>query len=67
MNANHDPQDGYFDKVVILFLFALLLLVSPLVNWWAADDSPWYMPYLLWAAIIGLTALLQRRHRSDGI
>lgn len=57
------PSDGgrQFDSVVLLFLFALFLLISPLRDWWAADRSPWYMPYLLWAGIIGLIYKVSRR------
>ena len=51
------------DRVIILFLFALFLLVSPLLGWWAADDSPWYLPYLLWLALIVLCAWLQLKER----
>lgn len=56
-----------FDKVVLLFLFALFLLLSPLINWWAADDSLWYAPYLIWLAIIVLAFILQRRARRNAI
>lgn len=49
------------DRVIILFLLALFLLISPLKMWWAADDSPWYAPYLLWAVLIVLAYWLQRR------
>lgn len=49
------------DRVIILFLLALFLLISPLKMWWAADHSPWYAPYLLWAVLIALTYWLQRR------
>ena len=57
------PPDSekHVDRVILLFLFALFLLISPLMQWWAADDSPWYVPYLLWLLIIGLTFWLQRR------
>lgn len=55
------------ERVILLLLFALLLLISPLVEYWAADDSPWYLPYLLWGVIVALTAWLQRKLRSDGL
>lgn len=56
-------SDKHLDRVVLLFLFALFLLISPLLQWWAADDSPWYLPYLLWLLVIGLTFWLQRRRK----
>ena len=61
--------DPIYDKVVLLLLFALFLLLSPIIEWWGADDSLWYAPYLIWALLIALTYALQRyinRHtRSD--
>jgi len=48
------------DRVILLLLFALFLLLSPLTKWWAADDSPWYAPYLIWALLIALTFWLRR-------
>lgn len=57
------PNTGRpIDSTLLLFAFALFLLVSPLVGWWASDHSPWYLPYLLWFAIIGLVAWAQQRH-----
>jgi hypothetical protein len=56
-NRDHDLQ---LDRVIILFLFALFLLLSPIVEWWAADDSPWYTPYLLWGLLILLSWRLRR-------
>lgn len=53
--------DNEFDRVVILLFFALFLLLSPLRDWWAADESPWYAPYIVWAVIIGIAMRLQRR------
>ena len=57
--------DRQLDRVILLFAFALFLLVSPLLVWWASDDSPWYLPYLLWLVIIVLTAWWQRRKTDD--
>ncbi len=56
-----DRSEGLLDRVVLLFLFALFLLLSPLREWWAADDSPWYAPYLIWALIIALSFWLRRQ------
>ena len=58
-----------YDRVILFLLFALFLLRSPIINWCAADDSPWYAPYLIWSLLIALTYWLQRyitRHtKSD--
>lgn len=59
--------DRQLDRVILLFVFALFLLVSPLLLWWASDNSPWYLPYVLWLVIIVLAAWLQRRKPTDGI
>ena len=57
----HPNIERFLDRVILLFLFALFLLLSPLVNWWAADNSPWYAPYLIWGLIIFLAFRLQKR------
>ncbi len=56
-----------WDRVVSLFLFACYLLASPTIDWWARPENPWYVPYLLWAAIIALTFLVQRPFRADDL
>jgi hypothetical protein len=53
-------NEQHLDRVILLFILALFLLLSPIINWWAADDSPWYAPYLIWGALILLTHRLQR-------
>lgn len=63
---NQREHENLLDRVILLFLFALFLLVSPLLNWWAGDTSPWYSPFLIWGLLIGLTWLLQRKlHRHE--
>lgn len=59
MRGEQRTEPG-FDRVILLLLFALFLLLSPIVEWWAADDSPWYAPYLIWALLIALTYALRR-------
>ncbi len=60
------PQnERQLDRVVLLFLLALFLLVSPLLMTWAADDNPWYLPYLIWLGLIAAMYRLQRRTRQD--
>jgi hypothetical protein len=56
-NREHEPL---LDRVIILFLLALFLLLSPFTEWWAADDSPWYTPYLIWGILILLSWRLRR-------
>lgn len=59
------PETGpHLDSTILLFLLAIFLFVSPLVQWWASDDSPWYLPYLIWFGIITLVAWVQQRRPS---
>jgi fatty acid desaturase len=48
------------DSTVLLFLFALFVLVSPVLLLWATVRSPWYLPYLLWLVVIALIAWVSR-------
>jgi hypothetical protein len=45
-------NDPPIDSVLLLGLLVLLLFVSPLVFWWTDPESGWYLPYLLWLAVI---------------
>lgn len=54
-------SNKHFDKVILLFLFALFLLVSPVIHLWATDSFKWYAPYLIWLLIIIMAFLLQRQ------
>ena len=51
------------DRVVLLFVAALFVLISPFKLWWTGANSPWYAPYLVWLVLIGLGWWLQ--HRRD--
>ena len=48
------------ESSVIAVVIVLLLLLSPLADFWTAVGAPWYAPYLIWLVIIFLTFLLQR-------
>jgi hypothetical protein len=67
MSGEQRTEPGH-DRVILLLLFALFLLLSPLVEWWAADDSPWFAPYLIWALLIALIFGLRRHlnHAAGG-
>jgi len=56
------PDGGrHLDSVLLLFLFACFLLLSPLRDWWAAEHNSWLLPYLLWLGVIVLIFWLTRR------
>ncbi len=60
-----DDQGRGLDRFVLLFLLGLLLFVSPLMDW-VVEHGNWYLPYVLWLALIVLAAWLQiRRGRHD--
>ncbi|MFA5531566.1 MAG: hypothetical protein WDA11_12970 [Thiohalomonadaceae bacterium] len=52
------------DRTLILFLFAVFVLTSPLKVIWAGVAAPWYAPYGIWAGIIALAYWLERRQRD---
>lgn len=51
----------------VVVLFSALLLLPPLHGLWFAEDSAWYLPYLVWLGIIGLSWFLQRLLRKNAI
>ncbi|OGT87756.1 MAG: hypothetical protein A2286_05155 [Gammaproteobacteria bacterium RIFOXYA12_FULL_61_12] len=58
-------SERFIDRVILLFLFALFLFASPLVEWWAGGGAPWFAPYLLWLLLILVMYLLQRGAPDD--
>lgn len=61
MGAVHRPETRSKDLSALALGLALLLLASPLRLLWARDDSPWLLPFGLWAAVIFLGGLASRR------
>lgn len=57
------PEDnqGEGDHSLVLFLLAAGALLSPALQLWVAPGMPWWTLYAVWAAIIALAALAQRR------
>ena len=58
------PPERQLDRTLALGLLIILLFSAPLVAWWTSPGSPWYLPYLLWIAIILLIAWIQGRHHA---
>jgi hypothetical protein len=52
---------------IVVVLISLLVLLPPLLGLWFADDSAWYIPYLIWFCIISLSFWLQRLLRNNAI
>lgn len=63
--ADPDTRNGRPDLVVLLLLVALFLFVSPFTAWWAGATLPWFVPFLLWALLIGLIAVYDRFEGHD--
>lgn len=59
------PAPPQIDRVILLLLTALLLFSGPLLWWWTAPGHPWYQPYLIWAGLIALIALMMIREPRD--
>ncbi|MEJ1378763.1 MAG: hypothetical protein RPU52_13075 [Candidatus Sedimenticola sp. (ex Thyasira tokunagai)] len=66
MPDQNDPNQQR-ESALLLTLLTLFLFASPLTLWWAADDSPWLLPYLLWLLVIGVAAWLSYRYRHHDL
>ena len=51
----------------VVVLFSALLLLPPLHDLWFSEESPWYIPYLVWFGVILLSYYLQRLLRKNAI
>lgn len=51
------------ESTLLLVALAVLIFATPVIFWWAQDDSPWYWVYVLWLVIIVFTAWQQIRGR----
>jgi hypothetical protein len=58
------PQRGQ-DRQVLLALAAAILLLSPAVRVWAAPESPWWLLFALWAALIAMIGWASARARES--
>lgn len=61
----HDrAPDKTIERTLLLVLLAVALFASPVMIAWAHDHSPWFVPYVLWAAIIAGAAWIGRRRKD---
>ena len=62
---NDKPTRQPLERTILVVAVALLLFVTPVLYAWARDNSPWYVIYLLWLFIIGLSAWLYFTRRDN--
>ena len=54
-------DDGKFANLVLAaFLVAVFVFASPFYLLWMTPRTPWYVPYLIWLAVIVMTGIVQR-------
>jgi len=53
----NEPSSNSRNHTLVAAFLLLLLFVTPFTRLWANPRLPWYLPYLLWAGVIGLMIL----------
>lgn len=51
----------FLNLVLVAFIIAAFVFASPFHQWWMVPETPWYVPYLIWLAIIVMTGIVHRR------
>jgi hypothetical protein len=67
MMASPEKKPKLNEYSVVALMFVLILLLSPLREFWAALDGPWYSPYLIWMVAIVVSWLLQRKLNKNDL
>ena len=52
---------------IVVLLIAFVVLLPPLLGVWLSPDSAWFVPYIIWFAIILLAFWLQRLLRKHAV
>jgi hypothetical protein len=56
----------FLNLVLVAFIVAAFVFASPFHLLWMVPETPWYVPYLIWFAVIVMTGIVQhRRGRHD--
>ena len=61
------PQGRTVELTVVVLLLSTVLLIDPLLSLWATASSHWLTPYAIWALIIVLGWLLQRKCGANAV
>lgn len=56
-------REAGLDRVLPVFVLALLLLSPPAMRLWAQPERPWWLVFAIWALLIGLIAYASGRPR----
>ena len=48
------------ERTLVALAVVLMIFLSPLTEFWANLNAPWYSPYLVWLLAILIVFLLQR-------
>lgn len=59
--------DRPLERVLLVVMLAVVLFATPVTYLWAGDDSPWFMPYLLWLIVIVLIGWSSFRNRPHDV
>ena len=62
---NNEQTNRTLERVILVIALALLVFATPVMYWWAQDDSPWFLVYVLWLIIIALSAWHYFTQRDD--
>jgi hypothetical protein len=60
-------NDKSLNLVLVTFIVAVFLFASPFYLLWMVPDNPWYLPYLIWLAIIVITGIVQYWRDRHGL
>ncbi len=52
----------YRERTLMVLIFAIILLASPLLGWWLRGSDLWLLPYGGWLLVIALAAGLHYRY-----
>ena len=56
----------FLNLVLVTFIVAVFVFASPFYLLWMSPQTPWYVPYLIWLAVIVMTGVVQHwRGRHD--
>ncbi|MES9969364.1 MAG: UTP--glucose-1-phosphate uridylyltransferase [Candidatus Thiodiazotropha sp.] len=58
------PPDRHIDRTVALALLILLVFSAPIMTWWTSPNTPWYIPYVIWMAVVCIIAWINLRHHE---